>query len=71
MAPAPGVTPRMRRTLGFSLLSCSSTLAVVTPYSSASIMADSDQRTILSHASSPWRTKGPRGSFEMISGSTT
>ncbi|CFU81947.1 Uncharacterised protein [Bordetella pertussis] len=44
---------------------------MVTPYSSASIMADSDQRTILSHASSPWRTKGPRGSFEMISGSTT
>ncbi len=57
--------------LGLALLACSSTFADVTPYSSASIMADSDQRTTFSQASSPWRTNGPSGSFEMISGSTT
>ena len=46
-------------------------LPEVIPISSALIIALSDQRTILNQTSSPWRTTGPRGSFEMISGKTT
>jgi len=53
------------------VLAVSSTLAEVTPSSSALTMANSDQRTMSNHSSSPWRTTGPRGSLEMTSGSTT
>ncbi|MDT4856099.1 hypothetical protein FQZ97_904770 [compost metagenome] len=64
----PGVTPRMRWILGLVLLVISSTLAWVMPYSSASSMTLSDQRTMLNHCSSPWRTMGPSGSLEKSSG---
>ncbi len=53
---------------GLSPLITVSTLACETPISSASIIAISVQRTISNHRSSPWRTAGPSGSFEMISG---
>ena len=57
--------------LGLVLLVISSTLALVMPYSSASSMAFSDQRTTLNHCSSPWRTMGPSGSLEKPSGRIT
>ncbi|CFN74882.1 Uncharacterised protein [Bordetella pertussis] len=69
--PMPGVTPRMRWMLGLELLAISSTFLDVIPYSSASSMALSDQRTTLNHCSSPWRTIGPSGSFEKSSGRMT
>ena len=64
----PGVTPRMRLIVGLSLFSISSTFFDVMPYSSASIMAYSAQRTMSANWLSPWRTTGPSGSLEMISG---
>ncbi|MNT52218.1 hypothetical protein D3C72_1892310 [compost metagenome] len=66
--PAPGVTPRMRKTFGFLLFNISSTFFCVTPYSSASCSANKVQRTMPSQFSSPWRTMGPSGSFENRSG---
>ena len=41
------------------------------PYSSASTMAYCDQRTMSANWLSPWRTTGPSGSLEMISGRMT
>ncbi|MNC92681.1 hypothetical protein D3C83_91490 [compost metagenome] len=38
------------------------------PISSASIIANSDHLTMSNQRSSPWRTAGPSGSLEMISG---
>ena len=64
----PGVTPRMRLIAGLSLFSISSTFFEVMPYSSASSMAYCDQRTMSANWLSPWRTTGPKGSLEMISG---
>ncbi|MCY1561004.1 hypothetical protein D9M68_982110 [compost metagenome] len=58
----------MRETFGFLLLSISSTFFCVMPYSSASINANSVQRTMPSQFSSPWRTIGPSGSLEKRSG---
>ena len=42
--------------------------AELTPYSSALIITFKVQRIRSAHSSSPWRTSGPSGSFEMISG---
>ena len=55
---------------GFSLFSISSTFFDEMSYSSASSMANSAQRTMSPNWLSPWRTAGPSGSLEMISGST-
>ena len=66
----PGVTPRMRLMAGLSLFIISSTFFEVMPYSSASIWANSVQRTMSANWLSPWRTTGPSGSLEMISGRT-
>ncbi|KMJ90531.1 hypothetical protein ACH58_08985 [Achromobacter xylosoxidans] len=61
----------MRCTLGLVLLSWLSTLAEVTPNSSASSMALSVQRTTLNQLSSPWRTIGPSGLLAIFSSRIT
>jgi len=66
----PGVVPRMRLMVGLSLFIISSTFFEVMPYSSASSWANRAQRTMSANWLSPWRTTGPSGSLEMISGST-
>jgi hypothetical protein len=55
-------------TSGFSEAAISSRFAEVTPYSSAATSALRVQRTMSAHWLSPWRTTGPSGSLEMISG---
>ena len=54
----------------WSDFSASSTFFDVMPSSSALIIAKSVHLTMSNHWSSPWRTAGPSGSLEMISGST-
>ena len=69
MTPRSPSAPSRRLTSGLTeLAACSSRFAEVTPYSSAAIRAFSVQRTMSAHWLSPWRTTGPSGSFEMISG---
>jgi hypothetical protein len=70
--PVSSVVPSRRPTTG-SLLSLAiwSTLAWVTPYSSASIRPNTTQRTMAAHSSSPRRTAGPSGSLEISSGRMT
>ena len=57
--------------LGSVLLSIASTFCEPTPRSSASVIANCDHLTMSNHRSSPWRTAGAKGSFEMSSGRTT
>jgi hypothetical protein len=56
---------------GLGEFSIWSTLAWVTPASSAFSSAKWTHLTMVNHCASPWRTDGPSGSLDMTSGSTT